>query len=306
MPEATHDDSRPNEHGLSAAHVAETLQAAAEELRLDAARTGQVVDLPDRGSVVMTGDLHDHRTNWRKLLHVAKLDEQDDRHLVVHELIHGDHFDAEGREDSWISLYHAAELLLDFPGRVHLMLANHDLAQVHGEGISKGGLGVCEAFTKALRRDFGDDWREVDIAVTELVLAMPLGIRAKKAGLFFCHSIPDPDLFDDFDYDVFGRETLEGADYKRKVGPAYKLIWGRGAGPERVAEFADAVGANILITGHQPQPSGYTRNGDRHLILASDHNRGVCLPLPLDKALSIDELERRIVRFLEVDDSADA
>jgi hypothetical protein len=294
-----------NQHGLTADHVAETLTAAKEELELSSARTGQVVTLPDEGSVVFTGDLHDHRTNWRKITHVAALHEREDRHLVVHELIHGDHFDEEGREDSWVSLYHAAELLLDFPDRVHMVLANHDLAQVHGEGISKGGLGVCEAFTKALRRDFGDDWRNVDIAVTELVLAMPLAVRAKAAGLFFCHSLPDPDYLESFDYDVFGREKLSGEDYKRKVGPAYRLIWGRGASPTQAAEFAQAVGADVLLTGHQPQPGGYFRNGDHHIILASDHNRGVCLPLPLDKKLEIDEIEKRITPLVAVDDSGD-
>ena len=290
---------------VTADQVVETFEAAKDELELDSNRQGQVVSLPDSGTVVMTGDLHDNRTNWRKLLHVAALDQSPDRHLILHELIHGDHFDDQGREDSWVTLYRAAELLLDFPEQVHFLLANHDLAQIHGEGISKGGLSVCEAFTAAVKRDFGSSYMSVEMAITEFLLALPLAVRAPKAKLLFCHSMPNEAEFDAFDYDVFARDKLGGEDYRRRVGPAYQLIWGRGIGPERAEEFARALSANVVITGHQPQDKGYKRNGDHHLILASDHARGVYLPLPLDRPLSMDEIEKRIGRFLEVDDSGD-
>ena len=291
------------QHNLSADHVVETFEAAKEELQLDARRAGQTVTLPDSGTLVVAGDLHDHRTNWRKLKHVARLQDSGDRFLVIQELIHGEHFDDEGREDSWHMLYEAAELKLDFPEQVYFLLANHDLAQIHGEGISKGGLSVCEAFSDAIRRDFGSSAIMVETAVTEFLLALPLAVRAPAAGLYFCHSLPAEDYIDNFDYDVLARDELVGADYKRRVGPVYQLIWGRNIGPEKAAEFADALGASVVVTGHQPQESGYLRNGDRHLIIASDHSRGVFLELPLDKKLQMDDVERRIKRFLEVDDS---
>jgi hypothetical protein len=224
---------------------------------------------------------------------------------VLHEIVHGDHFDDSGREDSWKMLHEAAELKLDFPQQVHLVLANHDLAQIHGEGISKGGLSVCEAFTDAIKRDFGDHASSVEVAITEFLLALPLGVRMPGAGLFFCHSVPAPDQLESFDFDVFAREKLVGEDYRRRTGPAYQLIWGRGADEDEAGGFAEALGAEILVTGHQPQSSGFKRNGDRHLILASDHARGVCLEVPLDKKLDMETLERRIQPFVAIDDSGD-
>ena len=50
-------------------------------------------------------------------------------------------------------------------------------------------------------------------------------------------------------------------------------------------------GADVVVTGHQPQETGHLRNGDRHLILASDHNQGVFLPLKLDRKYDADVLE---------------
>src|SRR6266480_1849564 len=94
------------------------------------------------------------------------------------ELIHGEHFDEKGREGSWEMLYNAAELKCDFPEQVHFLFANHDLAQIHGEGIMKAGLSVCEAFTAGIKREFGTGATMVNVAITEFLLSLPLAIRA--------------------------------------------------------------------------------------------------------------------------------
>lgn len=276
--------------------VLENLSIATDENRLSSLRQQQVVHLPDDAEVWMTGDLHDHRTNYAKLVAHADLGGNPQRHLVLHELIHGDHFDANGAEDSWQTLHRAAELKAQYPGQVHFLFANHDLAQIHGEGIMKGGLSVCEAFYKGLKRDFPDAYLKVNVAVTEFLLSLPLAIRCPN-GLFFCHSLPTDEQIKKFDYTVFDRE-LTGEDYKRRTGAVYQLIWGRNVTPSGVAEFAEHVGAELIVTGHQPQEMGYAVNGDRHLIVASDHNQGVFLKLRADETYDINALLSRMYKFV--------
>src|SRR5688500_8957843 len=210
---------------LDADHVIETFEAAREENKLSALRSGQVVHLPEEGEVWMTGDIHDHRQNFEKLIAAANLGENPQRHVVLHELIHGDDFDANQAEGSWLTLFRAAELKCAFPEQVHFLLANHDLAQIHGEGIMKAGLSVCEAFTAGVKRDFKDRATLVTVALTEFLLTLPLAIRCPN-GLFFCHSLPTDEQIKTFDFTVFDRE-LSAPDYKRRVGPVYQLIWGR-------------------------------------------------------------------------------
>lgn len=286
---------------LTAGHVTETFQAATEENQLCSLREQQVIRLPDEGEVWMTGDLHDHRRNFDKLIAAADLGNNPQRHLILHELIHGDRFDANGADGSWRMLFQAAELKCDFPNQVHFLLANHDLAQVHGEGIMKAGLSVCEAFNAGVKRDFGLDATGVMLAITEFFLSLPLAIRAPN-GLFFCHTLPADNEIEEFDYTIFDR-PLTGADYRRRTGPVYQLIWGRNITPAGAAAFATHVGANLIITGHQPQDSGYAVNGDRHLILASDHNQGVFLPLKLHKTYEMPDVVQRIRRFVAIDPS---
>ncbi|MGH7213544.1 MAG: metallophosphoesterase [Tepidisphaeraceae bacterium] len=279
--------------------VIEAFATAAEENQLSPLRAGQVVHLPAEGEVWITGDLHDHRHNLNKLLAAADLANNPRRHLILHELIHGEHVDPDGAEDSWQTLYRAACLKCDFPGQVHFLLANHDLAQIHGEGIMKGGVSVCEAFNKGMKRDFKDQRGKVVVAMTELLLSFPLGVRCPN-GLFVCHSLPTDKQIETFDYTVFDR-ALTGPDYARKTGPAYQLIWGRGVTPDGAAQFADKLVATVVITGHQPQESGFLVNGDRHLIIASDHNQGVFLPLDLARSYDMPALVECLTKFVALE-----
>jgi hypothetical protein len=282
----------------SADHVLEVFQSAAEENQLSHLRQNQVVYLPAEGEVFMTGDMHDHRRNFDKLVRAADLPHNPQRHIVLHELVHGDRYDANGADGSWELLFRAAELKCDHPNQVHFLLANHDLAQIHGEGIMKSGTSVCEAFNAGVKRDFADRATSVSVAITEFLLSLPLAIRTGN-NLFFCHSMPTDAEIPGFDYGVFDRK-LTGADYRRRTGPVYQLIWGRNQTPPLVDQFADTLGVAAVITGHQPQDSGFAVNGNRHLILASDHNQGVFLPIDLSKPATMQDLVRRVRKYVTI------
>lgn len=279
--------------------VMEVLGAAAEENQLCSLRQQQVVLLPDEGEFWITGDLHDHRRNFEKLIRHADLAAHPQRHLLLHELIHGDHFDAQGADASWQMLYRAAELKCDFPQQVHFVLGNHDLAQVHGEGILKGGQSVCEAFTRGVRHEFGAQADRVVVAITEFLMSLPLAVRT-QSGLFCCHSLPTDAHAAHFDHGVFDR-ALTGPDYARRTGAVYQLIWGRHTSAETASAFAAKVGARILITGHQPQEQGYRVNGPQHLILASEHSRGVFLPVDLGTEYDMSELVKQLRWFVAIE-----
>jgi hypothetical protein len=160
-------------------------------------------------------------------------------------------------------------------------------------------LSVCEAFTAGVNRDFGSGGNAVTFSIGEFLLSLPLAIRCPH-GIFFCHSLPTDQQIDNFDFTVFDR-ALNGRDYLRKTGPVYQLIWGRNMSAATAAKFAQQVDAKILVTGHQPQESGYAVNGDHHLIIASEHNQGVFLPIDLGKPYEMPELVDSIRKFVSLD-----
>ena len=280
---------------ISADHAIEVFNNATEENYLCSQRRKQVIYLPAEGELWVTADMHDHRRNFDKAVKAADLKNHRDRHLVFQELIHGDRIDPNGCDGSWEMLYNAAELKCDFSSQVHFLLANHDLAQIYGEGIMKAGMSVCEAFNAGLKRDFGTRHLTVSVAISEFLLSLPLAIRTGN-NLFLCHSLPTDAEIPKFDYTVFDRD-LTGPDYQRRTGPVYQLIWGRHMTPAGVEQFADALGVAVIITGHQPQDTGFAVNGQRHLIIASDHNQGVFIPVNLAEEYDMPKLVKRIKKF---------
>ncbi len=284
---------------FDADQILETFATATEENQLDPLRDQQVIRLPAEGELWVAADMHDHRNNFRKIVTAADLRNNPQRHLILQELIHGDHFDEKGREGSWEILYKAADLKCDFPNQVHFLFANHDLAQIHGEGIMKAGLSVCEAFTKGVRRDFESRASAVNVAITEYLLSIPLAART-ETGIFFSHSMPADDQMDAFDFTIFDR-PLTGDDYLRRKGPVYQLIWGRAITPPAVDKFLEHVDAKLIVTGHQPQETGHTTNGDKHLIIASDHNHGVFLRIDLSKEYTLEGLVENLTKFVALD-----
>jgi hypothetical protein len=281
--------------GTSADRVIEAFNIATEENEIGPLRTFNLVTLPQDGELWISGDIHDHRRNFEKFVQAADLDANPRRHVIFQELIHGDRFDADGAEGSWEILFRAAELKCDYPGQVHFLLANHDLAQIHGEGIMKAGLSVCEAFSKGVKHVFNSQADHVEIAIKQFLLSLPLAV-ATPNGIFCCHSLPIDSQVEGFDYNVFSR-PLAGPDYARRIGPVYQLIWGRHMSGEAASAFADRVNARIVITGHQPQEAGYFVNGPRHLIIASDHNQGTFLPIDLSREYDMADLVACLRKF---------
>ena len=112
------------------------------------------------------------------------------------------------------------------------MLANHDLAQIHGEGIMKAGTSVCEAFNAGVKRDFSVQATVVTVAITEFLLTFRW--RFVPGRLFFCHSLPTDEQIKTFDFTVFDRQR---PDRIAAHGPVYQLIWGRNVTPAGVDEF---------------------------------------------------------------------
>ncbi len=267
-------------------HVCARFHAAAEILRHQSGRSGSHVRLPARGRILVTGDLHDNPEHFRKIVHAAGLDAGSDRHVVLHELIHGEHL-VNGMDFSYRMLLKVADLLVMHPGQVHPLLANHELSQLTGKGISKGAGNSVELFNEALDWTFGDGAQEVVEAMNDFFRAMPLALRS-ESGLLCAHSLPNERAMASFDQDVLDRELTE-EDYHSPSGSAYLMTWGRSYREGQVDELAARWGVRLFCLGHQYAETGVDLRLPNVLILNSDHERAVVLPLPLEELPSAEE-----------------
>lgn len=246
--------------------------------------------LPDGGDVFVTGDLHGDVAAFDRIVEIADLLHHPVRHLVLQELVHG-HDDEGGGRGSCVLVEKAARLITRFPQRVHLLMGNHEMAELTGRTILKDGVVLNQAFANAVTARYDGRGEEAAAVMREFWRALPLAARTGN-GIFIAHSTPSRDFLDNFTPDVLGR-PLENADFARS-GPAYALCWGRDFTPDVANRFAGLLGVEYLVVGHTPCDNGFLTPNERHIVLDSQGPSGKYLLAPLEGNLTYAELVGRI------------
>ncbi|MCH7526325.1 MAG: metallophosphoesterase [Planctomycetes bacterium] len=264
----------------------------------DPLRKGSLLRAPKYGQFVMTGDIHGHERNFERLKKFADLRHAPGRHVLLHELIHSEPTPLDAADTSHRVMLDAARWKIEFPDQVHFIQSNHELSQLTGKQISKGGRIVNFDFERSLAVDYGDDARLVLDALTTHIASFPLAVRTENR-IFLSHSLPNARDLPYFDPSVLNR-TLQSEDLC-EGGDAYLLVWGRQHTPELLEQLAKGFDVDLFICGHQPQEDGYEVVHDRLIILASDHNHGVFLPFDLRKSYTVQDLARLIRPFAAIE-----
>ncbi|MEX2219572.1 MAG: hypothetical protein WD749_12535 [Phycisphaerales bacterium] len=282
----------------NAESVRAALLAGARANRDAGCRVGSIDRIQSPGRLIATGDLHDNPLHLARLVDAAGLSENraqstpdatspasEPAHLVLHEIIHSDRL-MNGMDFSYRALARVAALKATFPELVHVLLANHELAQVTGAGIVKDGVKVVETFNEGVEYAFGDEAGVVQDAVREFIYSMPLALRCVCEGpaghreVLVAHSLPSPWMMARFDPTVLSRE-LTDADYEPRQGSAHLLVWGRGYDAEQIEDLVERWHVNMFILGHEKVDAGAMFVPPCAVVLNSDHDRGVYLPVDL-------------------------
>jgi hypothetical protein len=276
--------------------AADVLHQAAALIRDDPERHGQLLRFGSAGQLVMTGDLHGNLRNFDKLQRFCGLQRSPGRRVVLHELIHDEPLSG-GADLSIDLLVRAAAWKCEFPDNVYFLQSNHELSQLRGHEISKGGRSVIHDFERGVQQRYGKEAEVVLAGLNDYVRSLPLAARLAN-GIFLSHSLPDLLSIGLFDLSIFERELSEHD--LEPGGSAYGLVWGRYHSPQLLDLLAQRLDVELFITGHMPQEMGYAVIG-RMIILASEHSHGTFLPIDLSRRYSADELVRGIRKFVEVE-----
>jgi hypothetical protein len=256
----------------------------ASEANLGAAcRAGSIDRITGPGRLIATGDLHDNPLHFARVVRAADLEGGDagSRHVTLHEVIHSDRLIG-GVDFSHRALLRVAALKRLHPEGVHTLLANHELSQIVGAGITKDGISTRRAFNEGIEQTYAGEAGRIEAAVERFIRSMPLALRveAKGATLLCAHSLPGPDLLERFDPGVLERD-LEDADYTPRRGSAHIMVWGRGHTPSLLTGLSERWGVDLFILGHEKAEEGALEVPPNALVLNSDHERGRCASIDL-------------------------
>ena len=161
-----------------------------------------------------------------------------------------------------------AALKCQYPERVHLILGNHELAELGDRTIVKAGERTNQLFRQGIEAAYGACKDDVYNAYRELFRSCPLGVRTSNR-VFICHSLPAGKRLDAcFDAKLFEADSMDGLSSQRG-SPLHSLLWGRDASEQTARRFAALVDADLLITGHIPCPEGFHTPNTLQLVLDS-------------------------------------
>ena len=163
-------------------NVVAMFDRAADANRQMSGRHGSTIELtPELADEVMiTGDVHGHRGNFDRIRQIAALDANPRRHLVLQEVCHGGPSYPGGGCMSHAILEDVAELVTKYPQQVHLILGNHELAELADFPICKNNQLLNMSFRIGLRQRYGSAAETVRLALTRFLWSCPLAVRLPR------------------------------------------------------------------------------------------------------------------------------
>ena len=244
---------------------------------------------------MLTGDLHGHRRNLNLIRRIAELESLPRRHLVLQEVCHGGPtYPQNGGCMSHATVEDIARLKVRFPDRVHLLLGNHELAELTDYPIQKNRQMLNVLFRIGLEQMYGAESGRVRDALAEFLVTSPLAVRI-AGGVFVCHSIPEGIDSRPFDQTIFDRPLDPLEFYER--GDIFQLVWGRDYRPANARAFAEMMDAGVLINGHEPCAEGFSVPNMHQVILDCCGDIACYVVLPTGRQWTQAEVVQRIKRL---------
>lgn len=275
-----------------------TINKAAIHLKTAAGRAGKFVELCDCEEVLVVGDLHGHLGNFKKVLNLAKLSENPKRHVVLQELVHGMFRYNDGSDHSHRLVDVVCAYICQFPGRVHYLLGNHELAQWKNREIAKSNESLNQLYRAGVVKAYSEQADEVLAAYDELFDSLPVAIRLPNR-IFLSHSLPGMTRLEHWTLEQIKKETFTEEDYKL-AGCVHAIVWGRDASETTAKKFLELVNCDLLISGHIPSEQGYDVPNPYQVILDGKDENARVLLFSAKETLTQESLLQKLITLSDV------
>lgn len=273
-----------------------TIKQAARIQRHQPGRVGKFVELIDCDEVLVVGDLHGHLANFKQVLQLAKLGEHPRRHVVLQELVHGPfRYPGDGGELSHRLVDVVSAYICQYPGRVHYLLGNHELAQWTRREIAKNNESLNNLFVLGVFSAYPEHTEEMVQAYEELFSSLPVAIRLPNR-IFLSHSLPDAGRLESWTLEQLQQAEFHSEDYK-SGGCVHAVVWGRDTSESTVKRYLELVNADLLISGHVPAEQGYETPNTLQVILDGKDEKARVLLFPTSELMSQESLLKHLIKL---------
>jgi len=232
-------------------------------------RAARTLILPDRGSCLISPDLHGCLEDYRRLkqIFLTELEVGDTHWVLLGDVIHGPSAEAARldpdlygyRDESWAIIEDLVALTEQHPGRIHYILGNHDHGHLGGQRTARFHPDEVAALEDRLR--------PFQVARLRAFLDRALLAVAAPCGLLMAHASPDARLerFEDLDRVALDPEANDR--YANHLLAAFLWPYGQPEQTTRrlLATVSRSCRVRVLVHGHDRDEDGWFVDG-RHAL----------------------------------------
>ncbi len=236
----------------------------------------RVLELPDEGKLIVATDLQGNLKDFLALEAIYEAQaERGDTHLVITgDLVHGPEIPKELWPAHLGTYYHGdSPALLDraralsdrHPGRVHLLMGNHEHAHIGGPVVSKFFPNEAERLEELLG--------EAGTAAFQAwVSTWPFLAIATRSGLCMMHAAPHVSIEGRDDLERLSLTVSEDEEIDLdERSTIISLLWARTTSGDRARAFLRAVDARLTtaVYGHDVAHAGFAIDREPLLCISS-------------------------------------
>ena len=250
----------------------------------------KLVELPQKGKVLIITDLHGNLEDYERYIDIWKKFKDKNNHLILT----GDFIHSCYVNDGSLEIIDSVKILYENEKDFHVLLGNHEWAQILDESIYKGGLNQTQDFKGLVYKKYGKKTEEKMEFYKKFFKTLAIAVRTENKVLI-SHAGPSPHLKNEKDI-----KNISNNDYSNNL-VLYDMVWNRNMECSRnyLDPFLTYLKCNASIVGHTPV-EGVELVGNQLIVSSSfGTEQKAFIELDLEEEINNGHDLLKMVKYLE-------
>ena len=250
----------------------------------------KLIELPSKGKTLIITDLHGNLEDYERYMDIWRKFKDKNNHLILT----GDFIHSCNVNDGSLEIIDSVKTLYENDENFHILLGNHEWAQILDESIYKGGLNQTQDFKGLVYKKYGDKTAEKMEYYKKFFKTLAIAVRTENKVLI-SHAGPSKHLKSKEDI-----KNISNNDYSNNL-VLYDIVWNRNMECSRnyLDPFLEHLNCNTSIVGHTPV-DGIELVGNQLIVSSSfGTDRKAFVELDLEEEINNGHDLLKMVKYLD-------
>jgi serine/threonine-protein phosphatase PP1 catalytic subunit len=231
----------------------------------------KLIELPLKGKALIITDLHGNLEDYGRYMEIWKEFKNKNNHFILT----GDFIHSCYEIDGSLEIIDSVKNHFEHEKNFHVLLGNHEWAQITNESVYKGGLNQTQDFQNIVYKKYQDRTDKKLESYKKFFKTLAIAVKTENKVLI-SHAGPSKHLKSEDDI-----KNISNDDYSKNL-VLYEMLWNRNIECTRnyLDPFLKYLNCNASIVGHTPVV-GVELHGNQ-LVVSSSFSMGKKAYMELD------------------------